>query len=96
MSTEEEAIEPAAQTMLEPSTSRPRVRWGAILWGLVVTAIATVTLSVTRTEGTREDFGLWLGELTPAGIWLIVVMAAGGILLLLGLLAAIRRAQRAA
>jgi hypothetical protein len=74
---------------------RPRIRWGAVAWGLIVCGIAGATLQVTRTEGSREGFILWLTRLNPSGIWLIVVLVSGGILLLLGLLAAIRRAQRA-
>ena len=75
--------------------ARPRIRWGAIVWGLIVCAIAGATLAVTSEGERREGFALWLTRLTPGGIWLIVVLLAGGILLLLGLLAAIRRAQRA-
>lgn len=77
------------------AAARPRIRWGAIVWGLIVCVIAATTLQVTRTSESREGFVLWLTRLTPGGIWLIVVLVAGGILLLLGLLAAIRRAQRA-
>ena len=75
--------------------ARPRIRWGAIVWGLIVCAIAAATLQVTRVAESREGFTLWLTRLTPGGIWLIVVLVTGGILLLLGLLAAVRRAQRA-
>lgn len=74
---------------------RPRIRWGAIVWGLIVCGIAAVTLQVTRTAESREGFALWLSKLTPGGVWLIVVLITGSILLLLGILAAIRRAQRA-
>jgi hypothetical protein len=88
--------EQVAQTATEPRVPRPRIRWGAIAWGLLVGTIAVATLAITRTAAVREDFALWLTQLTPGGIWLIVVLAAGGILLLLGLLAAVRRAQRAA
>lgn len=85
--------QPAAQMATEPRVPRPRIRWGAIVWGLLVGTVAVATLAVTRTAASREDFALWLAQLTPDGIWLIVVLVAGGILLLLGLLAAIRRTQ---
>jgi hypothetical protein len=63
------------------------------VWGLIVATVAVATLAITRTAESREDFALWLTQLGPAGLWLVAVLAAGGILLLLGLLAAIRRAQ---
>jgi hypothetical protein len=85
--------QPAAQLATEPRIPRPRIRWGAIVWGLIVAMVAVATLAITRTAESREDFALWLTQLGPAGLWLIAVLAAGGILLLLGLLAAIRRAQ---
>ncbi|MEO7122945.1 MAG: hypothetical protein ABI400_07485 [Lacisediminihabitans sp.] len=78
-----------------PREPRPRIRWGAIAWAIIVGSIAALTLSVTRTAAGRADFALWLAQLTPGGIWLIVVLTAGGILFLLGLLSVIRRAQRA-
>ncbi len=84
----------AAQEAAAPRIRRPRIRWGAIVWGLIVGTIAVVTLAITRTTEGREGFVLWLTRLTPGGIWLIVVLAVGGILLLLGLLSAIRRLQR--
>lgn len=86
---------PAAPDATVSTVPRPRIRWGAIAWALIVGSIATVTLSITRTAASREEFALWVTGLGPAGIWLIVVLVAGGILFLLGLLAAIRRAQRA-
>jgi hypothetical protein len=85
--------EQVAQTATEPRVPRPRIRWGAIVWGLIVATVAVATLAITRTAESREDFALWLTQLGPAGLWLVAVLAAGGILLLLGLLAAIRRAQ---
>lgn len=83
--------EPASTSAASP---RPRIRWGAIVWGLIVSSVAIITLAVIRTGAGRESFALWLTGLTPGGIWLIAVLVLGSILLLLGLLSALRRLQR--
>jgi hypothetical protein len=88
----ENGAEQAATRALSP---RPRIRWGAVVWGLIVGSLAIITLAIARTEAGRENFALWMARLTPGGIWLIVVLALGGTLLLLGLLSAIRRLQHA-
>lgn len=73
---------------------KPRVRAGAIAWGLIVIGVAvTVLVIVTRPES-REAFADWLGAATPAGIAIVAVLAIGVLILLLAGLALIRRAQR--
>lgn len=73
---------------------RPRIRSGAIAWGLIVCGIAVAVLLVVSDGASRTAFASWLGALTPGGYLLIAVLALGGLILLWGLLGLIRRAQR--
>jgi hypothetical protein len=73
----------------------PRIRFGTIAWGLIVCAIAATTLAVIGDPERRDAFGSWLLQLDGRAAVNIAVLAFGALLLLLGLLAVIRRAQRA-
>jgi len=84
--------EPSITTAREP---RPRIRFGTIAWGLIVCAIAATTLAIISDPERRDGFGGWLLQLDGRSAVNIAVLAFGALLLLLGLLAVIRRAQRA-
>jgi uncharacterized membrane protein YcjF (UPF0283 family) len=75
---------------------RPRTRWGAALWGLLVVLAGTAVLTILSDRGRTAAFADWLGGLTVGAVVVILVLAAGGLVLLLALLALVRRAQRAA
>ncbi|GAB3397160.1 hypothetical protein GCM10027568_32580 [Humibacter soli] len=75
---------------------RPRVRSGAIAWGLIVLAFSALMLTLTTVPGNAVAFAHWASSLTPGTITVIVVVAVGAFILLLALLSAIRRAQRRA
>ena len=74
--------------------ARPRIRWGAVVWGLIVSASAVFILYIGGDAGQRRGFSAWLGGLTPVSIGLIVILAAGIAIMLIALLALVRRAQR--
>ena len=93
--TETETTEFPAATTSPGATARPRIRWGAIAWGLIVCALAAMTMVITGSPDNRTAFVEWLGRLTPGTMWLIAVFVVGGVILLLGLLAALRRGGRA-
>lgn len=76
------------------SSARPRIRSGAIAWGLIVCGIAVTVLLVIGSPRSRAGFAHWLGALTPGGHVLIGVLALGGLILLWGLLGVIHRLQR--
>lgn len=69
----------------------PRIRWAGIIWGLIVSAIAVLVLSVTGSAFGRTAFLDWAAGLTAATVWLLVVLVAGALLLVFGLLALLRR-----
>ncbi len=73
---------------------RPHVRWGAIVWGLIVIATAGGILFVLADAGRTAAFASWLGGLTWGIAVVVGVLALGALALILGLLAVIRRAQR--
>ena len=79
---------------VEPSSlPRPRIRFGAIAWGLIVCALAATTLWISTDESRRIAFGDWISGLTPGTSGLIMLLILGILLLLWGGLAAIRRSQ---
>ncbi|GAA3736485.1 hypothetical protein GCM10022239_10420 [Leifsonia bigeumensis] len=94
--TDDTGIETPRADTADASSSRvrPRIRFGAIAWGLIVCAIAGAVLTVIGTPGARSAFASWLGSLTPGGYVLIGVLVLGGLILLWGLLGVIRRLQR--
>lgn len=73
---------------------RPRIRSGAIAWGLIVCAISVFVLAVISHPGRRAEFVDWAWNLGPAGQALVLVLGLGCLILLLALLSLIRRAQR--
>jgi len=80
-----------------PSTPpRPRVRAGAIVWGLLVVAFAAAVIAVSATPGARNAFDAWQASLTPATWAVIGVVALGIAVLLIAGVSAIRSAQRRA
>jgi len=81
-------------TATAPVAPRPRIRVGAIVWGMIVCITAATTLIVVNSRQLRGSFADWLGELTPDSVGILVLVAAGILLLLLGLVSLIRQAQR--
>ncbi len=71
----------------------PRVRWAAIVWGAFVSLVAVGILFVGGSTTRRAAFADWLGGLDGGQVWLVVVVVAGAILLVSGLLAVLRRAS---
>jgi hypothetical protein len=85
---------PAHAGTAEPAPlPRPRIRVGAIVWGVLLSAIAGLTLWV-RTDPVREQaFSDWFANLPDGAAGLLLLLVIGAVLLLWGALAAIRRSQ---
>jgi uncharacterized membrane protein YcjF (UPF0283 family) len=73
---------------------RPRIRFGAIVWGLVVLVTAVAAYAIGSSGVRRAEFSDWLGNLSGADAALILVITAGVVVLVLSLLALVRKAQR--
>jgi uncharacterized membrane protein YcjF (UPF0283 family) len=82
-----EPVEAAAAA----SVPRPRSRWGAVAWGLVVVLVALETLMIAGDPARRSGFVQWWAELGAGGVVLVIVLAVGGFILLQGVLALLRR-----
>ena len=88
-------------TNLEPSSAestpqvipRPRIRFGTISWGLIVGLGGTALLMLLLTPGARDELVLWVLRLDLTAAIQLAVVACGAILLLLGVLALVRRRQ---
>lgn len=75
------------------TTPTARIRAGAIVWSVIAITISSATLYIVGSDERRAAVTDWVLALTPTAIWLLVAVATGGVLLLTGILAAIRRAQ---
>lgn len=74
--------------------TRPRIRSGAIAWGVIVLAFAAAVMIVTAVPGNAAAFAAWTASFTPVTIGVLIVVAIGVLVLLFAGLSAIRRAQR--
>lgn len=84
----------ADQATSSAAAPKPRIRSGAIAWGLIVCAAAIAVLATIASPSARDGFVTWLIGLNPGGVALVAVLAVGVFILLLAGLALIRRAQR--
>lgn len=81
-----------------PAAEGPRIRWAAIIWGLVFAAVAGwglwTSISASRftaLSGQIED-AIMTGD--PGGIAVIAVLVVGALVLLTGLVGLARTLQR--
>lgn len=73
---------------------RPRTRWAAIVWGLVMAAIAATALWIVASTERRNGFADWILTLSPPSIAAYAVLLVGGLALVAGLVGLARRLQR--
>ena len=73
----------------------PRTRWAAIVWGLIIAGIAATTLAIVGSPERRLALSDWASTLTPGAFWVLSALVLGVLILILAVLALIRRAQRA-
>ena len=92
---------PTATTAVQPTfgpvqpTRKPRIRAGAIAWGIIVSAASIAVLLIVTSPERRSSFVDWMNSLNVASISLLSVLALGVVILLITLLSGIRKAQRA-
>jgi hypothetical protein len=73
---------------------RPRIRIGAVLWGLVLLAAGTTALWITSSPARRADALDTVLGLDGLGWTVVIVVTLGATITLLALAAVIRRRQR--
>lgn len=76
------------------TTTPPRTRWAAIIWGLLFAVIAAIALWMLADDDRRETLADGLLALTPTTVNMILVLTIGVLLLVGGAVGLIRRAQR--
>jgi hypothetical protein len=72
----------------------PRVRWAGVVWGALFAAFGIVTMIVVSTEANRQAYAAWADGLGPWGAGIVALVAVGALLLITGVLGAVRHAQR--
>jgi hypothetical protein len=93
---EADRADAAAAGSPDAAAARPTVRWGALVWSLIFAGIAAATLWVAVDSGRRDALGEWLLELSPVAASLYALLALGVLIVVFGLVALIRRSERAA
>lgn len=78
----------------DSARSTARTRWAGIVWGTIFAAVGLATMLIVTSPDRRAGFGGWAASLTPGGFVVMGVLAFGCLILVLGLLAAVRRLQR--
>lgn len=82
------------RTDLDNPRTRPKIRWGGVVWGIILLAVSGFVLFTISSPANQYAFSYWLAHLTPGSGWTLAVVAVGAIILILALLAAVRSAQR--
>lgn len=91
------AIAPPAADLArsEPDApaARPRTRWAAVVWGLVFAALAAVGMWLTSEPARLDDLAAWVLALDAGSAVGYGLLAFGGLVLIIGLVGILRRAQ---
>ncbi|WP_313540704.1 hypothetical protein [Leifsonia aquatica] len=85
---------PSAWSPATSTASRPPIRWGGVVWGLLLVLFAAGTLFVLSAPERLAAVEVWLAALTPGTAWALWLAAAGVLIVVFALLGAIRSAQR--
>jgi len=73
---------------------RAPIRWGGVVWGLLLVLFAGGMLFVLSAPERLAAVEVWLAALTPGTAWALWLAAAGVLIVVFALLGAIRSAQR--
>ncbi|MGO4595188.1 hypothetical protein AB4Z18_15330 [Leifsonia sp. 2TAF2] len=76
-----------------PSSPAP-VRWGGVVWGILLTLFAAGTLFVLSSSERTANVASWLGSLTAPSAWALGAALLGLVIVVSALLGGIRSAQR--
>jgi hypothetical protein len=85
---------PAAWAPTASAPGRAPIRWGGVVWGLLLIVFAAGTLFVLSAPERLAAVEVWLAALTPGTAWALWLAAAGVLIVVFALLGAIRSAQR--
>lgn len=76
------------------SAPRAAVRWGGIVWGVLLITFAGATLIVISSPIRLAGMTAWIASLTPGAAWALWIALVGLVIVVSSLLGAIGAAQR--
>lgn len=85
---------PLADAASTAATLSPRIRWAAIVWGMLFVLVAGTAIWMLGSASRRDGVTDWLASLNPGTIAALVLLGVGCLVLVTGLVGLIRRAQR--
>jgi hypothetical protein len=92
------AAHPTVPLVPPPAPARPAgpapIRWGGVVWGLLLTAFAVSTLFVLSSAERADEVGGWLASLTPGSAWALAAAVVGLVIVVSALLGGVRASQR--
>jgi hypothetical protein len=84
----------ASTDRIDTTLPRPRIRVGAVVWGLIVTAVGAGALYLLTSPERRQAAIDWVTSLTPFGFVVTGLALLGALVFVTGLVVLIRDAQR--
>lgn len=76
------------------SRVRRPIRWGGVVWGVILIVFAAATLTVLSARDRLVAAQVWFAALSPASAWALGLAVAGGIIVVLAVLGGVSGAQR--
>lgn len=70
------------------------MRWAGIVWGVLLSTFAAVTLIVVSSPARLAGVAAWISTLTPGAAWALWIALLGLVIVVSALLGAIGAAQR--
>ena len=85
---------PSTQVPYAGSAGPAPIRWGGVVWGVLLIAFATATLFLVSSSERADQAGRWLASLNPGSAWALGAALLGLIIVVSALLGGIRASQR--
>ncbi|WP_431246671.1 hypothetical protein [Leifsonia xyli] len=92
--TDHNATAPFTAPLPTSSPSQAPIRWGGVVWGILLALFAAVTLWVVSSAERADQAGRWLTSLTPGSAWALAAAVVGLVIVVSALLGGIRASQR--
>jgi len=88
------STETATTERIDTALPRPRIRTGAVVWGLIVTAVGAGALWLLSSPDRRQAALDWALSLTPFGFLIVGLALLGAVIFVIGVVVLVRDAQR--
>jgi hypothetical protein len=85
---------PHPTTAFVERPGRPPVRWGGIIWGVLLVTFATATLIVVSSPARLAGVAAWIATLAPGAAWTLGIALLGLVIVVSAVLGVIGAAQR--